>query len=103
MKTFRKHFAEINIFKFLLAFVVLTLLAAEPSAAQEFSGVTSFLETIVTSITGGIGKAVAAIAVIAIGFTFMTGRMDWTFAVSVIMGIAIVFGGATFVSNLAAH
>jgi len=41
--------------------------------------------------------------VMAVGFSFMTGRMDWTFAVSIVIGIAIVFGAATFVSSLSAH
>jgi len=103
MKTLRKYLTETNIFKFLLAFVLITLLTTNPSAAQEFSGVTTFLQAIVGAITGPIGVAISAIAVIAIGFTFMTGRMDWMFAVSVIVGIAIVFGGATFVQNLTAH
>lgn len=103
MKTRRKFLAETNIFKFVLAFVLITLLTTNPSAAQEFSGIQTFLQSIVSAITGPIGVAVSAIAVIAIGFTFMTGRMDWTFAVSVIIGIAIVFGGATFVQNLTAH
>ncbi|MEI9414602.1 TrbC/VirB2 family protein [Mesorhizobium sp. Cs1321R2N1] len=80
----------------------LTFIFASPSAAQDFSGVTSFLDAIVASITGPIGVAISALAVIAVGFSFMTGRMDWTFAVSVIVGIAIVFGGASFVHGLAA-
>lgn len=90
-----------GLIKFSLMCTFLTLAAVEPAAAQEFSGVTNFLNKIVEAITGPIGKAVAALAVIAVGFSFMTGRMDWTFAVAVVIGIAIVFGGATFVSNIA--
>jgi type IV secretion system protein VirB2 len=86
-----------------LAAVFMNLSLATPSAAQEFDGVTTFLDTIVQSITGPIGVAVSALAVMAVGFSFMTGRMDWTFAVSVVMGIAIVFGGASFVEGLSAH
>lgn len=82
--------------------VILTLVLAEPGAAQDFSGVQSFLDQIVSAITGEIGIAISAIAVMAVGFSFMTGRMDWTFAVSIILGIAIVFGAATFVSSIAA-
>ncbi|MGX9148007.1 TrbC/VirB2 family protein [Mesorhizobium sp. 128a] len=77
-----------------------TLIFATPSAAQDFNGVTTFLDAIVAAITGPIGVAISALAVIAVGFSFMTGRMDWTFAVSVIVGIAIVFGGASFVHGL---
>jgi type IV secretion system protein VirB2 len=81
---------------------VLTLMLTEPGAAQDFSGVESFLQEIVNAITGPLGIAVSAIAVMAVGFSFMTGRMDWTFAVSIVFGIAIVFGAATFVSTITA-
>lgn len=85
-----------------LTAAMLFLTLAHPSAAQDFGGVETFLEAIVEAITGPIGIAVSAIAVIAVGFSFMTGRMDWTFAVAVIIGIAIVFGGASFVEGLTA-
>jgi type IV secretion system protein VirB2 len=88
-------------FMFIVATVI--LFSAGPSYAQNFSGVETFLNAIVGAITGPIGVSVSAIAVIAVGFSFMTGRMDWTFAVAVIVGIAIVFGGASFVSGLTAH
>lgn len=88
--------------RFLLAFSAIFVLSTHPSLAQDFSGVTTFLDAIVNAITGPIGIAVSAIAVIAVGFSFMTGRMDWTFAVAVILGIAIVFGGASFVEGLSA-
>ncbi|THK34115.1 hypothetical protein EHS39_31940 [Ensifer sp. MPMI2T] len=79
---------------------VMSLIFATPSVAQDFSGVHSFLDTIVQAITGPIGVSISALAIIAVGFSFMTGRMDWTFAVSTILGIAIVFGGASFVHSL---
>lgn len=83
---------------------ILTLLfvSTQPSYAQTFTGVNNFLNNIVGSITGPIGVSIAALAVMAVGFSFMTGRMDWTFAVSIILGIAIVFGGASFVANIQA-
>lgn len=81
---------------------VITLLIANPSAAQDFGGVSTFLNKIVTAITGPIGIAVSALAVMAVGFSFMTGRMDWTFAVSIVIGIAIVFGAASFVKGISA-
>lgn len=80
----------------------MTLAFASPSAAQDFSGVVTFLDAIVDTITGEIGIAISALAIMAVGFSFMTGRMDWTFAVSIVIGIAIVFGAATFVENITA-
>lgn len=85
-----------------IATAALLLISTQPSLAQDFSGVTTFLNKIVATITGPIGVAVSALAVIAVGFSFMIGRMDWTYAVAVIIGIAIVFGGASFVEGLSA-
>lgn len=92
-----------NTWHFLLSVITILLLSSDPSFAQNFSGVQTFVGAVVTAITGPIGVSVSALAVIAVGFSFMTGRMDWTFAVAVVMGIAIVFGGATFVSGVVAH
>ena len=99
----KKFISEIKIedaVRVIITSIILTFVLTNPSAAQDFSGVESFLTTVVDAITGPIGKAIAAIAVMAVGFSFMTGRMDWTFAVAIIMGIAIVFGAATFVSSV---
>lgn len=97
---FQRMFRSPNFFKLLYAAVLFTLFLAEPSYAQNFNGINSFLTKIVQGITGDIGKTVAALAVMAVGGFFMTGRMDWTFAVSIIMGIAIIFGAASFVSTI---
>ncbi len=103
MKFFKDYVNARNAINVSLSIVAITLISTNPSFAQNFSGVTTFLQSIVTAITGPIGVAVSAIAVIAVGFSFMTGRMDWTFAVSVVVGIAIVFGGASFVQGITAH
>jgi len=94
---------EKNIPQICIALVAITFISTNPSFAQNFSGVQNFLDAIVHAITGPIGVSVSSLAVIAVGFSFMTGRMDWTFAVAVVVGIAVVFGGATFVSGLTAH
>ncbi|MBY3349127.1 TrbC/VirB2 family protein [Rhizobium laguerreae] len=103
MGSLKKHLLNKNSPKLGAMIVGMVLLSSNPSAAQDFSGVTSFLEAIVEAVTGPIGVAISALAVMAIGFAFMTGRMDWTFAVSIIIGIAIVFGGASFVQGITAH
>ncbi len=100
----KRFFSDIDISELLsvaCAAAFMTLIFATPSAAQDFSGVTTFLDRIVDGITGPIGVTISALGVIAVGFSFMIGRMDWTFAVSILLGIAIVFGAATFVSSLA--
>lgn len=100
MSFIRNYFQGVNISKLLYALFLFSLLMAEPSFAQSFDGINSFLTKIVQNITGDIGKTIAAIAVMAVGGFFMTGRMDWTFAVSIILGIAIIFGAAGFVKSI---
>lgn len=102
MRIFKQYMKNQNIGKLVVTVAAMTFIATTPSAAQDFSGVTTFLEAIVDAITGPIGVAVSALAVIAVGFSFMTGRMDWTFAVAIVVGIAIVFGGASFVQGITA-
>ncbi|MBY3179928.1 TrbC/VirB2 family protein [Rhizobium leguminosarum] len=103
MGCLRKYFLNKDSPKHVAMIATMFLLSSNPSAAQDFSGVTTFLQAIVEAVTGPIGVAISALAVMAIGFAFMTGRMEWTFAVSIIIGIAIVFGAATFVSGITAN
>ncbi|MDI5930207.1 TrbC/VirB2 family protein [Rhizobium leguminosarum] len=103
MGFFKKYLLNKDSPKFVAMIVTMILLSSNPSAAQDFSGVTTFLQAIVEAVTGPIGVAISALAVMAIGFAFMTGRMEWTFAVSIIIGIAIVFGAATFVNGITAN
>lgn len=100
MKKIISKFNGEKFFSIVVTAAVMALIMVTPSAAQNFDGVTTFLDAIVAAITGPIGVAISALAVIAVGFSFMTGRMDWTFAVSIVIGIAIVFGGASFVEGL---
>lgn len=102
MNTIQRLLTNPATWRFVFSTATILLLMTQPSAAQDFQGVTNFLDKIVEAITGPIGIAISALAVMAIGFSFMTGRMDWTFAVAVILGIAIVFGGASFVQTLTA-
>ncbi|MPR10157.1 TrbC/VirB2 family protein [Microvirga tunisiensis] len=106
----KDFFSDIDFSRLLLvasAAAFMSLIFAAPSAATvtgpNFEGVQSFLNNIVGGITGPIGVSISALAVMAVGFSFMTGRMDWTFAVSIIVGIAIVFGAATFVKGITPH
>lgn len=81
----------------------LTLIAAavmiNPAMAQDLSPVTSFFTTIGTALTGTLGRAVGLVALAAVGFLFMTGRMNWMFAGSILIGLVILFGAATILAG----
>ncbi len=99
VKYVQNYFQNINYTNLALALFAITFLTVEPSFAQDFSAINGVLGKLVTAITGPIGTTIAAIGIIAIGFTFLSGRMDWMFAVSIIIGIAIIFGAATFAAT----
>lgn len=44
-----------------------------------------------------IGSVVGVIAVMAVGYAKLTGRMDWGRAVTVLIGIGIIFSATTIV------
>jgi len=45
---------------------------------------------------------VAVMAVAAVGFMMLTGRMNWRFGATVIIGVFILFGAASIVSGIQA-
>jgi type IV secretion system protein VirB2 len=49
---------------------------------------------------GNVATAVAVMAVAAVGFGMLTGRMNWRFGASVIIGVFIIFGAATIVAGI---
>jgi len=80
-----------------IAGAVALVTIAQPALAQ--SGGTSIetgLDTIKTWMTT-VASVVGVIAVMAVGYAKLTGRMDWGKAVTVLIGIGIIFSAATIV------
>ena len=67
---------------------------AQPALAQTSieSGLTTIKEWMVT-----VASVVGVIAVMAVGYAKLTGRMDWGKAVTVLIGIGIIFSATTIV------
>ena len=79
--------------------LVATLALMNPAIAQDLSPVTTLFTNIGTALTGPLGRAVGLVALCAVGFLFMTGRMNWMFAGSIILGLVILFGAATILAG----
>lgn len=79
--------------------VVATFLINTPAAAQDLSPITSMLQSIGTALTGPVGRALGLVALAAIGILFLTGRMNWMYAASVVIGLVILFGAATILAG----
>jgi type IV secretory pathway VirB2 component (pilin) len=54
------------------------------------------------SLMGNVATAVAVMAVAAVGFMMLTGRLNWRYGATVILGCFILFGATTIVSGIRA-
>lgn len=52
------------------------------------------------TLLGTVATAVAVMAVAAVGFLMLTGRMNWRFGATVILGCFILFGAASIVGGI---
>lgn len=87
----------------LLALPLLAL--AEPARAAgggpAGSGpIVSALGWLRDTLLGQVATTVAVIAVAMVGFMMLTGRLNWRFGATVIMGCFILFGSAAIVAGI---
>jgi type IV secretion system protein VirB2 len=52
------------------------------------------------TLLGNVATVVAVMAVAAVGFMMLTGRMNWRYGATVIVGCFILFGATTIVSGI---
>ena len=90
-----------------LVAAVLAMAAAAPAAAQsrvadpQGSGpILAAVEWLQGTLLGNVATTVAVIAVALVGFMMLTGRINWRYGVSVIVGCFILFGAAAIVSGI---
>lgn len=89
-------------------FAVLLALFALPSAAlaqtatnQGGDPITSALLWMQSILLGPIATALAVMAVAGVGFMMLTGRMNWRYGATVIVGVFIIFGAPRLVATIA--
>jgi len=85
--------------------VALPLLAlSAPAAAavnpQGSGPIVAALMWLQGTLLGNVATAVAVIAVAMVGFMMLTGRMNWRFGATVIIGCFILFGAGAIVSGI---
>jgi type IV secretion system protein VirB2 len=52
------------------------------------------------TLMGNVATAVAVMAVAAVGFMMLTGRLNWRFGATVIIGCFVLFGAGAIVSGI---
>ncbi len=85
----------------------LTVFAASPAFAQNAgvspagSGpINNAMSWIQGTLLGNLATTAAVIAVAACGFMMLTGRMNWKFGATVVMGCFVLFGATAIVAGI---
>ena len=89
-------------------FAAMLLLAQSVAAhAQAYSGdpagsgpIVGAIRWIQGTLLGTVATVVAVIAVASVGFMMLTGRMNWRYGATVILGCFILFGAASIVAGI---
>lgn len=82
------------------------ILLFSPSAAfaqsdpQGSGPIVAALAWLQGTLLGNVATAVAVMAVAAVGFMMLTGRLNWRFGATVIIGVFILFGAGTIVAGI---
>lgn len=87
----------------LAALLALTLPAAAHAQGADPQGsgpIVAALGWMQGTLLGNVATAVAVMAVAAVGFMMLTGRMNWRFGATVIVGCFVLFGAASIVSGI---
>ena len=85
----------------------LAALAAAPALAQVqaadpagSSPILAALNWVQNTLLGNVATSAAVIAVAAVGFMMLTGRIEWKRGLTVIVGAFIIFGAVTIVAGI---
>jgi type IV secretory pathway VirB2 component (pilin) len=70
---------------------------SDPAGSGPIVAAVSWLQG---TLLGNVATAVAVMAVAAVGFGMLTGRMNWRFGATVIIGVFILFGAASIVAGI---
>jgi type IV secretion system protein VirB2 len=71
--------------------------AATPAGAGPILSAVTWMQN---TLLGEVASGVAVIAVAVVGFLMLTGRINWRYGATVIVGCFILFGAATIVGGI---
>ena len=83
-----------------LAALMVSAAAQAQSDPQGAGPIVNALAWMQGTLLGNVATAVAVMAVAAVGFMMLTGRMNWRFGATVIIGVFILFGAASIVAGI---
>ncbi len=71
--------------------------APDPAGSGPIVGAADWLQG---TLLGNVATAIAVIAVAAVGFLMLTGRINWRYGATVVLGLFILFGAASIVGGI---
>ncbi len=96
-----KLFSKARIFAALALFVAPATAFAQAAGAPQGAGpIVSALAWMQSILLGPVATSLAVMAVAAVGFMMLTGRMNWRFGATVIIGVFIIFGAPRIVAGI---
>ena len=73
---------------------------AQGAGGSNFQPINTAFQSVLDFMTGGFATTAATIAVCAAGFLALTSRIPWSWCFSIVVGVALIFGGAQIVQSL---
>lgn len=92
-----KRLRSIPLSTFLAANLPAIAQAAPPAGAGPILGAVTWMQD---TLLGEVASGVAVIAVAVVGLLMLTGRINWRYGATVIVGCFILFGAATIVGGI---
>ena len=92
-----------NLVRFLLAIGTVassTMAHAQVTDPQGSGPIVAALSWLQGTLLGNVATAIAVMAVAAVGFMMLTGRLNWRFGATVVIGCFILFGAASIVAGI---
>jgi type IV secretion system protein VirB2 len=90
---------------FLAAFSASAMASAQTTVGANAGGgnpLVDALNWMMNILLGPVATAVAVMAVAGVGFMMLTGRMNWRYGGTVIIGVFIIFGAPRLVNSISA-
>jgi len=81
---------------------LIAVLGTEAAYCQtaSFQPLNTAFSSVLSFMTGAFATTAATIAVVAAGFMALTSRIPWSWCFSIVVGVALIFGGAQIVTSL---
>jgi len=71
--------------------------AQDPAGSSTINAAFGWMQQ---TMLGTVATTVAVMAVAAVGFMMLTGRLNWRFGATVIVGVFIIFGAGSIVAGI---